>query len=262
MEENEERVVETLETEETLANEVGERVLTDDELYAKIETEKMLRRKKVKKVSTLTCLCVAFVLALCVIILAVVPITFKPSFLNEFYRVTLYSGTSSSNGNVLFGDGDDTTAFDTFCKYFNESFNQSVLTALFNGGFSGYTIAEESTTSVYDGTTNSNWISSFSGLLDEDDYFVRLQFQNDVTLTNSNGSTYVSTSYGSATYTFTDAYVEISSSSGVKDTMIYIIGKYYATQNGEEKLWYRLIAITVRADTSNIYDAWKELKAL
>ena len=59
-----------------------EKPLTDDELYTKIQTEKLLKNQKVKKISIISVLSVVFALAIVIICLASIPLNLKPDFLN------------------------------------------------------------------------------------------------------------------------------------------------------------------------------------
>ncbi len=252
MKEDKDNVAESKVQDTSTNQEIEEKVLTDDELYAKIETEKMLRRKKTKKIATVTGLSVAFVLALLVIILAVVPMNFKPNFLNNsIVRVTYYRDWNTRDQTYSITEESEVEGYEAFMKYFNKSFKESVLASLFSGSLSSYTISEDNTSY----STSEGAASTISDLV-EDEYFVRLVFSDEVTLTNSNGSVY-SSRYGNRTYTFTDVYVEISDTAGIKDTSIYVVAKY----TSDSSTYYYLITVTVRADTNNIYEDWAELNS-
>ncbi len=230
-----------------------ERLLSDDELYAKIQTEKLLKKKKRKKIITLSALCVAMALAVCIIILAVVPVSMKPRCIRSgFADVTLYDGTSSP---VAYDEGE--TGYDNFLDYYNRAFGQSYLSAIFSGSLFSYDISE-----TYTLIQNSSAVSTLMGMIDEGDYLVRLRYTTDQVFTYQNGKPYVSryTTYASTQLKFTDAYFVVNQSGGMQETQVYIIAKYPVTSGGEQTgEQTRLITVTVKADTNVIYDAWDEL---
>ena len=72
MEEVKEQQVEQTQEEPKVEEKKQPRELTDDEKYAKIQTEKLLKRKKTRRIATFCGMCVALVIALVLIILAAV----------------------------------------------------------------------------------------------------------------------------------------------------------------------------------------------
>ena len=101
---------------------VNEEELSEDELYAKIQTEKLLKRKQNKKMATFVGMCFAFVLAVVVIVLAAVPVSLKPRCVDSgFASVALFPGTT--NG-VSYTQGED--GYKEFMKYYDKSFSGSL----------------------------------------------------------------------------------------------------------------------------------------
>lgn len=118
-----EKQSEVLPVEQVETQNLNEANLTDDELYAKIQTEKLLKRKKTKKIVTLISLCSAMVLAIVLIVLAAVPVSMKPNCLKKgFDDVTLYAGNSSPE--VLYQNDKD---YDQFMKTYNKAFSLSLI---------------------------------------------------------------------------------------------------------------------------------------
>jgi len=241
----------TVNQEENFSNEVEQQepeVLSEDELYAKIQTEKLLKKKKTKRIVTLSSLCVAFVLAIVVIILACVPISLKPNCLQDgFVSVAMFPGTT--NGSSL---NENDEKFGQFMKYYNKAFSQTCLTALFSGSAFSYKI-EESSKEV------SNVLGEMGELVGNGTYFVRLRYAEERTFTQQNGKPYLS-QYRNSSWNgimmFSEAFFVVNQTAGVQDTKIYVV---VDRPVNDEKTIQTFITVTVKADTNVIYDAWKDL---
>ncbi len=251
-----EQTSQTLDDEAVLSAEESvqdEMTLSDDELYAKIQTEKMLRKKKRKRIVTICCLCVAMALAMVIIILGAVPVSLKPYCLRSgFSQIKLYG-----SGAVVSYDSDD-EGYSTFMKYYNKAFSQTYLSAIFSGSLFSYEITEEATS-----LDSSTLVSTMQGLAGDSNYLVQLIFDEDQVFTYQSGKTYESRYYSYQNYeiTFSQAFIVVNESSGLQSTDIYIVAKYPVFSGkeptGETKLY--LITVTVKADTNIIYEAWSEL---
>ena len=116
-----------------------EKPLSDDELYTKIQTEKLLKSQKAKKISMISILSVVFALAVVIICLASIPLNLKPDFMNLDYVAEVYidgepySGTLSSDVN--------TEEYNTLRELVDDVFNQTYFSGLFNGSLIGYNIS-------------------------------------------------------------------------------------------------------------------------
>lgn len=231
--------------------------LTDDDLYAKLQTEKLLKQKKHKRIATLCGMCVAFAIALVIIVLAVVPVSLKPNFIDAgFDMISFYPGTINPDSTVI-NKGDE--KYSDFVKALNDSFSQSYISALFSGSLSSYTISEtkEDPSSIHG--------SSGGTLVSNKDYFVVLHFNEEQTLTKQDGKTYVSTSSSSkwdGKLTFTNVYVVVNKTDGLKSTKVYVVANYPKFDtNGEitENKKQQIVTISVKANTYEIYKAWNDL---
>lgn len=229
--------------------------LSDDELYAKIQTEKLLRKREIRRISTIAGLCFAFVLALCVIVLAVVPVSLKPRcMIGGFSSVALYPGTT--NG-VAFDEDDE--GYKEFMKYYDKAFSQPYISAIFSGSLLSYDI-EEKCENV------SNVLGSSGELITNNTYFVRLRYSQERVFTYQSGRQYKSNYYTSkwpdGKLTFTDVYFVVNQKAGFQKTEVYVVAKYpQFDKDGvlmKEPKEY-LITITVKANTFAIYDNWQEL---
>lgn len=238
---------------ETETVQLSETVLDDDELYAKIQTEKLLRKKKIRRISTFAGLCCAFVIAICVIVLAAVPVSLKPRcMVDGFASVALYPGTT--NG-VAFDQDDE--GYKEFMKYYDKAFSQSYISAIFSGSLLSYDI-EEKLESV------TNVIGSSGELITNNTYFVRLRYAQEKVFTYQNGKVYNSNFYTSKwpsnKLTFTDVYFVVSQKDGFQRTEVYIVAKYPKMEDGVAVGTQEyLITLTVKANTNIIYDAWNDL---
>ena len=244
--------------------EKNEKELTDDELYAKIQTEKLIKRRKTKKFATFTGLCVALVLAIAVIVMATVPISFKPNCIESgFDSVSFISGNTSPQ---LYNKNEK--GYSMFMNYYNKAFSQTFLTALFNGSLNSYEINDNRNNNKLD-ETEEDRINQFKTIAGTDN-FVKVHYKGTKEeggrvigkkLTKQNGSIYHPRYYSTnVTLTFNDAYIAIDDEEGFKDTKIFVIATYPVFSSNEITDYVeRYIEITVKADTNIIYKAWNDL---
>lgn len=227
--------------------------LSDDELYAKIQTQKLLKRKQQKRTATLIGMCFAFVLALVVIILAAVPVSLKPNCMEKgFYSVALYPGTTASGG--AFDEGSDD--YKQFIKAYDKAFSQPYIAAIFSGSLFSYDIEDNM-------ETVSSVIGPGGSLNQNNQYYVRLRYAEEQKLTNRNGRLYKSR-WSNSTWdgklTFTEVYFEVSQKAGIQETKVYVVANGYPVKNGDTTtIESRIITITVKADTHAIYNVWDDL---
>ena len=238
-------------TEEDMSQYEG---LSDDELYAKIQTQKLLKRKQQKRTATLIGMCFAFVFALVVIILAAVPVSLKPNCMEKgFYSVALYPGTTASGG--AFDEGSDD--YKQFIKAYDKAFSQPYIAAIFSGSLFSYDIEENM-------ATVSSVIGPGGSLVQNNQYYVRLRYAEEQKLTNRNGSLYKSRWSNNSTWdgklTFTEVYFEVSQKAGIQETKVYVVANGYPITNKDTTtIESRIITITVKADTHAIYNVWADL---
>lgn len=220
--------------------------LSDDEIYTKLQTEKLLKRKKKKRIITSVAMGVAFAIAVVIIVLATVPVSLKPRCIGDDYTtVRFYNGTSLSGAEASFDADDD--RFAQFEEVFDDSFGQSYLTALFSGSLFASSYEPEEKHQTFQTVANE--------LITNNTYFVRLSYSEPKTLTYQNGRTYISLYANSnfdGVFTFTDIYIAVNNEDGFRDTKVYI-PVYYPSEEGEFA-----ITITVRANTYKIYEVWND----
>lgn len=237
-------------TEEDISQYEG---LSDDELYAKIQTQKLLKRKQQKRTATLIGMCFAFVLALVVIILAAVPVSLKPNCMEKgFYSVALYPGTTTQCWG--FDEGSDD--YKQFIKAYDKAFSQPYIAAIFSGSLFSYDIEENM-------ATVSSLIGPGGSLIQNNQYYVRLRYAEEQKLTNRNGKLYksrLSNSTWDGKLTFTEVYFEVSQKAGIQETKVYVVANGYPITNKDTTtIESRIITITVKADTHAIYNVWADL---
>ncbi len=224
-----------------------EKPLTDDELYTKIQTEKLLKNQKVKKISIISVLSVVFALAIVIICLASIPLNLKPDFLNPDYVARVYI-----NGNVYSGtlsNEQNTTEYNNLRNLIDETFNQTYFSGLFNGSLTGYNISE----------SNRQTLSSFNSTLQNENSndYVRFEFSNPQTLKNKDGSAYssrIDTNVNS--FNFTVAYMMLSDDEGSDSVTFYFVVKYIRDNMSEEDingLTEYVISMTTVGETYQIY---------
>ena len=232
------------------------RELTDDEKYAKIQTEKLLKRKKTRRIVTFCGMCVAFALALVLIILAAVPVSLKPKCLSDgYWEIQMFHGSSVAEATLHESD----EKYAEFMGVYNDAFKQTYLTAIFSGSLFDYQIEE-------DQEKVSTVLGAGGNLVGSGKYFIRLEYADDEekTLTTQNGKAYKSRYWASSTtewdgtLKFTQVYLVVNETAGVRDTDLYLISSVPSSTESSGKREV-LIKITVRADTSKIYKAWDNL---
>lgn len=246
--------------------------LTDDELYAQIQTEKLLKKKKVRKAVTISSLCLAFVLAVCLIVLAAVPVSLKPKCaVDGFVDVELFHGTQSMSPDIEanFGVEENTDKFNLFMEKYNQSFKTSYLTAIFNGSLSYYKIEEgQPDTKPNNELTDEEYENSCvpSAFTNRDCYFAKLDFGKDRKFVKQNGQVYLSRYSpsssalwdGSLKYRY--VFVEINKAKSGTVTF-YVLGKSPLKKSNSDDVVvnYHWVTVEVKADTNPIYNAWSEL---
>ena len=227
--------------------EVKNEAVVDDDLYAKIETEKLVKEKKRKKITTIVFLSVIFVLAVVIICLASIPLNLKPSYFKTGdYQATVFINGSAVTGIMSPSDDESNADYNELAKVFNSAFQQTYFSALFNGSLSGVTLRENKV--PYDNFYSDN-LSGGS--------YVRFEFNEAKTLSNTGGNVYQSTqNHQAEPFTFDEAYLLISEEDGVQDASFYVVVRYL-NSDGEELTHFTgeyVIQIETKANTSVIFE--------
>ncbi len=227
--------------------EVKNEAVVDDDLYAKIETEKLVKEKKRKKITTIVFLSVIFVLAVVIICLASIPLNLKPSYFKTGdYQANVFINGHSVTGAMSPSDDESNVDYNELVGVFNSAFQQTYFSALFNGSLSGVTLRENKVT--YDNFYSDN-LSGGS--------YVRFEFNEAKTLLNASGNVYQSTQNRQAEpFTFDEAYLLISEEDGVQDASFYVVVRYL-NSDGEELTNFTgeyVIQIETKANTSVIFE--------
>lgn len=225
----------------------NEEVKVDDELYAKIETEKLIKEKKKKNALIITFLSIVFAITVVIICLASIPLNLKPSFLRNTSNIRSvsitvngsYTGISSSNE-------EDSQAFTEFTNVLNDAFGQTYFSALFNGSLSSIDIVE-----------NKESFSNFESDRDNASGYVRFRFKTGQNILDGSGNIYQSTrNLNAVPFTFDEAYLILSEENGIQTASFYVVVKYLG-EDGKELSNFEgeyVIEIPVKADTSKIFD--------
>ena len=213
--------------------------LSEDETYAKIETEKLLRRKKKRKILTSIALGVAFALAIVIIVLSSVPVSLKPVCLSDgFASVQVFDGTDPKA--TIYNDGSQKMQYNKFVDAVKNAFSQKYIAALFAGNLGDYDIEE-------------NFLDFYSSEFNSGKY-VKVHYENAQKVTNKNGKPYLSRyRTSSEPLTFNDLYFVLNEENKFEDTKIYLNVTY---PSGNEN---KLLVIKVKGNTSKIYEAFKDL---
>lgn len=229
--------------------------LSDDEIYTKLQTEKLLKRKQNKKIATLVGLCFSFVLAVVIIVLAAVPVSLKPQCINgDFASVAIYPGKPDGTS---FAEGEE--GYDLFMKTYDKAFGQSYISAIFSGSLFQYDIEEK--------LEDVNKVIGTGGeLYANNTYYARLRYSKEQTFTYRNGKQYVSNigstkRWPDGKLTFTDVYFVVNKESGFQNTEVYFVVNYPTFDDEGNKIGTKekLITVTLKANTYEIYDNWQNL---
>ena len=227
--------------------------LTDDEIYTKLQTEKLVKRKKNKRIATFVGLCFSLALAVCVIVLAVVPVSMKPGCVNGgFSTVKLHNGRYNPE-SVSYHEGE--AGYSQFMDYYNKSFEQSYLEALFNGSFTTVKYEE----SIEKGMTAADILGTSGELNSNGVVYLEFNFDEEQELKYTSGR---KNRYWDGQFTYKKAYVVVNTEEGMRATNVYVVVDYPTfDKNGEQtgvvnKGPY-VITITVKANTNVVYEAWK-----
>ena len=217
---------------------------SNDELYSKIETEKLLKEKKRKNALIITFLSIVFAITMVIICLASIPLNLKPSFLRNTSNINSvsvkvngsYTGISSTNE-------DDSEAFSEFLSVLNDAFGQTYFSALFNGSLSNVDIIENKESHTDDFLSDTDHV-----------YFT---FKKEQNIKDKNGKIYSSTkNLNAVPFTFDEAYLVLSEEGGVQTATFYVVVRYLDSEDNELNN-YRgeyVIEIQTKADTSKIFD--------
>lgn len=221
--------------------------LSDDEIYAKVETARLLKRKKKSKIAILVALCFTFVIAVCLICFSTIPVGMYPKCVSKNYEmISFYPGTASSR--FAFEDG--TKGANEFNKLLDKSFSEVYLTAIFSGKLGEYEIEEKYATNFEDAISQD--------LVSSNKYYVAFEYGEDKIVLNKNGKKYVSKvspkDEFDGTLKYKAAYLEVSDKDGFSDTAIYL-----SINNYPDSTKNKTLKITLRANTYQIYQAWSDL---
>ena len=217
----------------------------NDELYTKIETEKLMKEKKKKNAFIIAFLSVVFALAVVIICLASIPLNMKPSFLKSTFNANVtVNGTSTGEMTPIVA-GESNADYNEFMNILNDAFSQTYFSALFNGSLLSANPIE-----------SKEKFTDFENDLDETSY-VYFAFAEEQNIKDKNGKIYSSTkNLNAVPFTFDEAYLVLSEEEGIREASFYVVVRYLDEDGKELKNFegQYVIEIPVKADTSKIFD--------
>ena len=217
----------------------------NDELYTKIETEKLMKEKKKKNAFIIAFLSVVFALTVVIICLASIPLNMKPSFLKSTFNANVtVNGTSTGEMTPIVA-GESNADYNEFMNILNDAFSQTYFSALFNGSLSSANPIE-----------SKEKFTDFENDLDETSY-VYFAFAEEQNIKDKNGKIYSSTkNLNAVPFTFDEAYLVLSEEEGIREASFYVVVRYLDEDGKELKNFegQYVIEIPVKADTSKIFD--------
>lgn len=224
----------------------NEEVKVDDELYAKIETEKLIKEKKRKNALIITFLSIIFALAVVIICLASIPLNMKPSFLKSTFNANVTVNGTSTGEMTPTVNGESNAEYNEFVKVLNDAFGQTYFSALFNGSLSSANPIE-----------NKEKFTDFKRDLNNATGYVYFTFGEEQNIKDKNGKIYSSTkNLNAVPFTFDEAYLILNEEGGIQTASFYVIVRYLDSEGKELKNFEGeyVIEIPVKADTSKIFD--------
>ncbi len=217
--------------------------LSDDEIYTRMQTEKLVERKKKRKIITAVAMGVAFVFAFVIIILATVPVSLKPHCIdNNYTEAKLYNGTNIDHPVAAIPEDD--ARFKEFKKVFDKSFAQSCLSGIFSGSVFTYDIEE-----------HQYFSAAMHTLTSANPHFLKLTYAKERKVTKQNGKVFKSDAWTKEkiSFSFSEVYIALNTEAGFRNTSI-VIPVSYPNDDNEYA-----IVITVKANTNRFEDAWATL---
>ncbi len=224
----------------------NEEVKVDDELYAKIETEKLIKEKKRKNALIITFLSIIFALAVVIICLASIPLNMKPSFLKSTFNANVTVNGTSTGEMTPTVNGESNAEYNEFVKVLNDAFGQTYFSALFNGSLSSANPIE-----------NKEKFIDFKRDLNNATGYVYFTFGEEQNIKDKNGKIYSSPkNLNAVPFTFDEAYLILNEEGGIQTASFYVIVRYLDSEGKELKDFEGeyVIEIPVKADTSKIFD--------
>lgn len=224
-----------------------EEVKNNDELYAKIETEKLIKEKKKKNIFTIVFLAMVFVLAVVIICLASIPLNLKPSFLKDENNIGNVEIRVNETTTSIINDG--TAEFNEFNKVLNDAFGQTYFSALFNGSLGSVKIVE--------GDENGDYLEATDFESDLNSY-VKFNLINEKSII-VNGKEYSSKKQIKAVpFTFDRVYLVLSDEGGIADASFYAIVEYVDAEGNSLKDGEYVVEIRTKGDTSKIVEHYTD----
>ncbi len=217
----------------------------NDELYTKIETEKLMKEKKKKNAFIIAFLSVVFALAVVIICLASIPLNMKPSFLKSTFNANVTVNGTSTGEMTPTVNSESNADYNEFMNILNDAFSQTYFSALFNGSLSSANPIE-----------SKEKFTDFENDLDETSY-VYFAFAEEQNIKDKNGKIYSSTkNLNAVPFTFDEAYLVLSEEEGIREASFYVVVRYLDEDGKELKNFegQYVIEIPVKADTSKIFD--------
>lgn len=206
--------------------------------------DKLIAKKKLKRtIISSVILSIIVVLSAIVISLASIHVDLYPQFLRNADRYEI----NMSGYNYTRHIDEDSEIYQDYLNTINSQFSESILSAMFTGKLSGYTIEESNTSFYSDNSAKTGMTTSLSNLVGNN--YIHLVFNQEQSVTDGKGNQYYSTNYKKDDFElkFKDCYLKLDSESS---TTTFYVGTY-------DPDWGKAATITtiiVQASSSDLYD--------
>lgn len=219
---------------------VAENSESDNEILNTISDEYLAKRRKNKIITFSSISLVAILLSLTIIILACIKIDIKPVFISRptTYEVYVESGTPTFN----LGQTDED--YEEFNNLVDSIFKTQLLTAIFTGRLGGYEINETNLNFYSSPSTKTGISSDLRTRLNTS--YVRLKYDQPITLLNKDGSEYLSKTDSRFKLTFNELYFNIYNTNQEHEVTLLFATDGYLTG--------KITEIKVKVNTYSLYE--------
>ena len=209
-----------------------------DNVLSSVSDQYLRKKKRNKTIIFSTISAVVLALVITIIVLASITINLKPYFITRPSTLVVYT-----NSSLSFSPNDDNE--EEFYSIYENSFDTTILTALFTGRLGAYEIVEGRTGFYSDATNKQGLNDTVRTSLGSN--YIHLYYGQAQMLYNANGSAYTSRRDTSKEFYYNDVYFNITNEDQEQDVTFY-----FGAYNGNSTPV--IVSITVKANTYAIYD--------
>ena len=221
-----------------------------EQLLNSVSDAYLKKRKRTRIISYSIILFVVLALAVAIIVMSSIKIDLRPKFITEGANYQVYINKQMKEN--ISADPSTKQKYDKFNSIFLNSFNTQYLTALFTGKLGGYKVEECTQEFFYSNQTSATGINSDLNNYLGDNY-VKITYDQPINITNSNGKPCYTQFNSNYELKFEELYFNLNTLDAEQDLVFYLGGYGYVTKGNA-----RIVKITVRANTFDLYNLFKD----